>query len=93
MRIEFDECKRAMTLAGRGLDFAHAGRIFEGPHFTAEDRREDYGEPRFITAGMLDDRLVVLVWTPRGSARRVISLRRANEREQARFQANLHRSG
>jgi uncharacterized DUF497 family protein len=32
----------------------------------------EYGEPRFITAGRLDDRIVVIVWTPRGRARRVI---------------------
>ena len=30
------------------------------------DERRDYGELRFITAGTLDGRTVVLVWTPRG---------------------------
>ncbi|PJF46485.1 MAG: BrnT family toxin [Candidatus Thermofonsia Clade 3 bacterium] len=92
MVIEFDEAKRVMTLQSRGLDFAHAGEVFEGPHFTAEDLREDYGEPRFITAGWLDGRMVVLVWTPRGEARRIISMRKANEREQERFARHWARS-
>ncbi|MHB8310385.1 MAG: BrnT family toxin [Metallibacterium sp.] len=54
-----------------------------------EDKRHDYGETRFISMGLLDARLVVLVWTPRGEARRIISMRYANEREQARFHEHL----
>lgn len=45
-----------------------------------EDTRHDYGEPRFITVGVLDGRVVVVVWTPRGAARRVMSM--ASTREQ-----------
>ena len=58
---------------------------FAGRHFTAEDTREDYSEPRYITVGKMDGRMVVVVWTPRGEARRIISMRKANEREQARY--------
>lgn len=50
-------------------------------HLTRADDRRDYGEPRFISAGTLDERVVIIVWTPRGRARRVISMRKANERE------------
>jgi hypothetical protein len=46
-----------------------------------EDRREDYSELRYVTVGKLDGRMVILVWTPRGEARRIISMRKANERE------------
>lgn len=84
MKIEFDPGKRDKPLAERGLDFARADEVFAGRHFTAEDAREDYSEPRYITVGKLDDRMVVMVWTPRGEARRIISLRKANDREQAR---------
>ncbi len=83
MPIEFDPAKRERTLVERGLDFARAGEVFAGQHFTAEDLREDYSEPRYITVGTLNARLVVMVWTPRGEARRIISMRKANEREQA----------
>lgn len=85
MDIEFDPDKRDKTMAERGIDFACAAEVFAGRHFTAEDLREDYAEPRFITVGKLDDRMVVMVWTPRGEARRIISMRKANEREQDRF--------
>ena len=87
--VEFDQSKRLKTLLERGLDFARAMEVFSGHHFTDEDVRHDYPEPRFVTIGNLDGRLVVMVWTPRGAARRVISMRRANEREQARYRATL----
>ncbi|MCK2097243.1 BrnT family toxin [Thauera aromatica] len=85
MEIEFDSGKRDKTLTERGLDFARAGEVFAGRHFTDEDAREDYSEPRYVTVGKLDSRMVVMVWTPRGEARRIISMRKANEREQARY--------
>ena len=85
MRIEFDEVKRQRTLAERGLDFARAAEVFAGIHVTFDDQRADYGEPRFNTVGLLDGRMVSLAWTTRGEARRIISMRKANEREQARF--------
>ncbi|WP_428273454.1 BrnT family toxin [Candidatus Palauibacter sp.] len=81
MRIEFDEAKRADTIRARGLDMARAADMFSGSTLTVDDDRQDYGEARFITIGFLDDAMVVLVWTPRGNARRVISMRKANERE------------
>lgn len=85
MQIEFDPDKRDKTLAERGLDFARAGEVFAGHHFTDEDAREDYSEPRYITVGKLDGRMVVMIWTPRGEVRRIISMRKANGREQARY--------
>ena len=85
MKIEFDPPKRQATLERRGLDMARAAEIFAEPTLTIPDDRADYGEPRFITIGRLDGRMVVTVWTPRGAARRIISLRKANDREQALY--------
>jgi len=65
MRLSWDEPKRAATLAARGLDFADAGKLFAGDRFIKLDDRRDYGEPRYIAAGWLDGRFVVLMWTPR----------------------------
>ena len=81
MLIEFDPAKRNKTLEERGLDFARANEVFAGAHFTGQDTRRSHAEDRFITVGLLQARLVVLVWTPRGDARRIISLRKANDRE------------
>ena len=89
MGIEYDQAKREKTLLERGLDFARADEIFAGIHFTGEDVRVNYQETRHISIGWLDKRLVVLVWTPRGGTRRIISMRKANEREQARFRIYL----
>ena len=89
MQIEFDPKKRDKTLKERGLDFARAVEIFNGHHFTGEDSREDYSETRYITVGNLDDCMVVMTWTPRGEARRIISMRKANEREQTRYRNKL----
>ena len=75
MIIEFDTVKREKTLLERGLDFADSDKVFNGLHFIARDDRFDYGEERFFTVGLLDDRIVVIVWTPRTAARRIISMR------------------
>jgi len=85
MRITFDTAKRDRTLAERGLDFVDAVKVFAGPTFDGPDDRRDYGEPRIITAGLLDGRMVIVVWTPRGDVRHVISMRKANDREKARY--------
>jgi len=85
MDIEFDQEKRDKTWQERGLEFARAAEIFAGPMLTDQDRRYDYGESRFITLGLLDTRFVVLVWTPRGNARRIISMRYANDREKSKY--------
>ena len=82
MDISFDPAKRADTLKHRGLDFADAGEVFAGRTVTVQDERRAYGEDRFITAGHLDGRCVVLVWTPRGEARRIISMRYAHADEE-----------
>ena len=85
MKIEYTKAKRDVTLAERGLDMARAAEIFEGATLTVRDDRKDDGETRQITIGFLDERMVVMVWTPRGTTRRIISLRKANEREQGTY--------
>ena len=85
MSTEFDSAKRAATLSARGLDMARAGEVFAGATLTVEDERRDYGEDRFISIGYLDGAMVVLVWTPRDGAHRIISMRKANERERAQY--------
>ncbi len=91
MQIEFDPAKRALTLESRGLDMADAAIVFDGPHLTVEDDRKDYGEVRNLTIGRLAGRMVVLAWPPRQDAIRIISLRKANEREQRAYGPRLGR--
>ncbi len=85
MRITFDPTKRDKTLSERGLDFADAALIFAGVTLEIEDTRKDYGETRVICYGMLEGRIVVVGYTPRGEDRHIFSMRKANEREKNRI--------
>jgi uncharacterized DUF497 family protein len=85
MRVTFDPAKRACTLADRGLDFEDAAIVFDGTTIEVEDRRRNYGERRVICYGLLAGRLLVIGYTPRGTARHVFSMRKANHREKARL--------
>ncbi len=89
VEISFDPEKRMATLVQRGLDFEDAAEVFAGPVFEFEDDRIPYPEQRIITYGLLVDRLVAVVWTATTNGRRVISMRKANEREQAKFRSRL----
>lgn len=93
MEITYDPEKRAITLAERGLDFDDAVQVFTGPTIDFEDDRRDYRETRFATFGLLRERMIALIWTPRGKARHIISMRKANEREQKIYSSELDRSG
>ena len=90
MEIEYDDEKRAITLKERGLDFARAREVFAGVTYSEPDTRKIYPEARTITIGYLDTRIIVMVWTQRGENRRMISIRKANEREIKKY-SGLHR--
>ena len=89
MRITFDPTKRDKALAERGLDFEDAAFVFAGVTLEIEDTRRNYGETRVICYGLLEGRMVVVGYTPRGADRHIFSMRKANEREQARITSLL----
>ena len=86
MRITFDQTKRDQTFAQRGIAFEDALLVFRGRTFDFEDKRENYGEHRYISYGYLMDRMVVICFTPRGADRHIISMRKANDREQKKIE-------
>jgi uncharacterized protein len=89
VKITFDPAKRETTLHERGLDFADAELVFADLTIDIPDLRRDYGEPRTITVGHLHGRMVIVVWTARAGTRHVISMRKANDREKARYGQRL----
>jgi uncharacterized DUF497 family protein len=89
MKLTWDETKRQKTLEERQLDFNDASEVFEQIHLNIADTRIDYGEPRFIVVGFLRKRMIILVYTPRGETRHIISMRKANEREIKKYQQFL----
>jgi uncharacterized DUF497 family protein len=85
MKITCDPAKRAATLIEREIDFLDAEHVFAGKTLTVQDTRRVYGEERFQTVGFLAGRMVMVVWTPRGDARHVISMRKCNAKERKRY--------
>jgi len=92
MKITCDPNKREITMSDRGIDFTDAALVFSGTTLDFQDDRKDYGEPRIISVGYLQNRMMVVVWTPRGDSRHIISMRKANEREQKRFRQRLEQN-
>ena len=93
MKIEYDPDKRQRTLEARSLDFEAMVDVFDGFYLVRTDDRKDYGEVRYIMLGALGDSPVVCVWTQRGDAVRVISMRIADEEERDIDRRELERSG
>ena len=91
MEITFDRVKRETTLRDRGLDFADAAKVFAGLHTVRQDTRFDYPEPRLVSAGWLEGRMVVPVWTETASGRRIISMRHCHAKEEKRWRTILCR--
>jgi uncharacterized DUF497 family protein len=92
MEITFDPVKRDLTWKHRGLDFRRADEVFSEVTATITDDRFDYGEARFISAGHLDGRVVVVVWTQRGEVRHIISMRHCHANEEEVWLRRMGRS-
>lgn len=85
LQFEWDEAKRVENLEKHGIDFTEAARFGWDVAVAAPDTRHDYREARIVAQGPIDGRLYVLVYTRRNALRRIISLRKANRREQAKY--------
>ncbi len=56
---------------------------------STEDNRENYGEQRWVTLGLLNMRVIVIVHTETKDEIRIISIREANKNERLIFFRNL----
>lgn len=81
MQIEYDTDKNRRNIADRGLSFDRAVDFDFETALIEEDTRKPYPEVRYVALGFLDDRLHVLCFTPIKDGIRVISFRKANDRE------------
>nr|VFJ51990.1 MAG: hypothetical protein BECKDK2373C_GA0170839_103333 [Candidatus Kentron sp. DK]VFJ53992.1 MAG: hypothetical protein BECKDK2373B_GA0170837_104430 [Candidatus Kentron sp. DK] len=89
MQFTWHEPKRQTNLKNHRVDFADAPRVFTGPTFTFEDNREDYGEQRWVTLGLLGTKAIAIVHTETEDEIRIISIREANNNERLLFSSNL----
>jgi len=94
MEIEFDIAKSGLCFERRGFDFEYAAHVFlDANRLTTEDVRHEYGEKRFNVLGLIERRLFAVTYTFReGGVIRIISARKANKREVARYEKNNPRS-
>lgn len=82
MEYEWDEAKRLSNVRKHGIDFIDVPSVFDGDIVTVEDDRNDYGEQRFVTFGLLQGRVIAVVHTESEDCIRIISARKATKYEQ-----------
>ena len=78
MSIQFDPMKDVLNIRKHGIDFRDARRVFYGPLVEEPDEQEDYGEDRYVALGMAGLSVLIVVYTKRGEAIRIISARKAD---------------
>lgn len=84
---EWDEDKRRANRLKHGIDFAEMALVDWVTATHLFDVRYDYGELRVVTLGYIGDRLHVITWTQRGPTVRIITMRKANAREQKAYRS------
>jgi len=84
--MDKDPTKDRRNIAARGLSLDLAEPLDWATALISEDRRKDYGERRYCVLDFIKDRLHGVVFTPRTGKPRVISLRKANNREVSRYE-------
>ena len=85
MKFIWDTKKNQKNIRKHKIDFRDAHLVFQHPMLVNIDNREDYGEERLIGIGLLEMRVVIIVFTEIDEETiRIISLRKAlrNERKQ-----------
>jgi uncharacterized DUF497 family protein len=85
MRFKWDKQKRQANIRKHGFDFVDAAKVFEGDTLTILDDREEYGEERFVTLGLLKGVVVVIVHTEEENLIRIISMRKATKNEEINY--------
>ncbi|MCF3948663.1 BrnT family toxin [Acidiphilium sp. AL] len=81
MDIQWDGRKQASNLAKHGVDFAIIRDFEFSAALVRADTRFDYGAVRLTAIGPIGERLHVVVFTIERRAVRVISLRKASNKE------------
>ena len=87
MKFEWNEQKNQANIKKHGMNFADAHKVFEYPMLVNLDDRQDYGEDRWIGVGLMDMRVVVIVFTELDeNTIRVVSFRKATSEERKRYE-------
>ena len=92
MKFEWDEKKNQTNIEKHSIDFHDAVDIFNSIRFTAADNRRNYGESRNISIGTIGFHVCVVVYTARKEVIRIISARKANQRERRKYYELIERA-
>lgn len=85
MKFEWDENKRLSNKLKHGFDFLDAHLVFTEEALIEEDQRKDYREKRYTLVGPMSNRLIIVIFSKRDDGIRIISMRKANQREQKKY--------
>jgi len=85
MNFEWDENKRLINLRLHAVDFVDVQKVFDNEVYAVIDDRFDYGEIRFYALGLLNGRVLAVVYTQTENAIRIISARKANKYDQEKY--------
>lgn len=89
LNFEWDPDKARTNLDKHGVPFDEALAVFlDANRLESYDGREDYGEDRFITIGLVEDFELAVAYTLRGDTIRIISARKATRHEQHDYWKN-----
>lgn len=87
MLFEWDDSKSEACFVNRGFDFEFAAQVLFDPNrLIYLDNRRSYGEDRYQVTGSIEGRIYVVVFTPRRNRHRIISARKANQRETQHYE-------
>lgn len=89
MKVSYDPGKDERTRRERGFSLSLGAEVVKHRVHVFLDNRHDYGEDRYVAYGYVEDRLFVCVFTIRADTYHIISLRKANQREVARYGRRL----
>ncbi|MCE2927923.1 MAG: BrnT family toxin [Rickettsiales bacterium] len=91
--FEWDKTKQQKNLAKHGVDFECVWEMdWLNAAFTPDGRKE-YGELRIVAFLPYGKRLYTCIYTQRGENKRIISLRKSNEKEEVRYEQKLDDEG
>lgn len=88
MQITFDEAKDALNKSKHGVPLSDAAKLEWDDALIWPDTRRDYGEARMVALGAIGERLYCVVYVDRDDVRRIISLRKANNKEKILYVSN-----
>ena len=87
-KCTWDDRKQAINITTHGYDFAMLSDVFNGRFlYTKQDMRFDYGETRYNSLVLYQERVINITFTQREDKNHLISVRPASRNERKIYDA------